>query len=125
VITLSSRFVASSIADPDPRCSSLKKARLNICKTIAHPSAMATQSGDRCIVARTSLILGGSAFPATEVFSCGNMTRKATDTDCLLPTYFFKQIFISHTNSYIIVNPKKTLANCRNLPTPFRWLDDW
>jgi hypothetical protein len=68
---------------------------------------MATLNGDRCIVAGSGLILGGSAFPATEVFSCGNMTRKVADTDCLLPTHLFKQIFVSHANSYIIVNPKK------------------
>lgn len=76
-------------------------------QTIARPSVMATLSGDRCIVARTSLIIGATSLPAAEVFSCGNITRKATDTDCLLPTYFFKQIFVSHANSYIIVNPKK------------------
>jgi hypothetical protein len=76
-------------------------------QTIARPSAMATLSGDRCIVARTSLIIGGTSLPGAEVFSCGNMTRKVADTDCLLPTHLFKQIFVSHANSYIIVNPKK------------------
>jgi hypothetical protein len=84
-------------------------------QTIARPSAMAIQSGDRCVVARTSLIIGGTSLPTAEVFSCGNITRKATDTDCLLPTYFFKQIFISHANSYIIVNPQKTSRKLQEL----------
>jgi Aspartyl protease len=84
-------------------------------QTIARPSSMATLGGERCIVAKTSLVIGATSLPAADVFSCGNITRKATDTDCLLPTYFFKQIFISHTNSYIIVNLKKVSLKLQEL----------
>jgi len=84
-------------------------------QTVARPSAMTTLSGDRCIVARTSLIIGGTSLPAVEVFSCGNISRKTMDTDCLLPTYFFKQIFISHTDSYLIVKPKRDPQKMREL----------
>jgi len=84
-------------------------------QVLDHPSEMATLNGDRCIVAGAGLFIGGSAFPATEVFSCGNMTRKAADADCLLPTHLFKQIFISHTNSYIIVDPKKVSRKLQEL----------
>jgi hypothetical protein len=84
-------------------------------QVLAHPSEMTTLSRERCIVAGTRLIIGGSAFPAAEVLSCGNMTRKAADTDCLLPTRLFKQIFISHANSYIIVNPQKDSRKLQEL----------
>jgi hypothetical protein len=84
-------------------------------QVLAHPSEMATLKGDRCIVAEERMIIGGIAFPATEVFSCGNVTRKVADTDCLLPTHLFKQIFISHSNSYIIVNPQKASRKLQEL----------
>jgi hypothetical protein len=66
-------------------------------------------------LARTRLIIGGTDLPATEVFSCGNTTREVVDTDCLLPTQLFKQIFVSHANSYIIVNPKKDSRKLQEL----------
>jgi predicted aspartyl protease len=84
-------------------------------QVLDHPSEMTTLTGDRCIVAGSGLIIGSSAFPTTEVFSCGNMTRKAADIDCLLPTHLFKQIFVSHVNSYIIVNPQKASRKLQEL----------
>jgi hypothetical protein len=81
----------------------------------ARPSKMTTFSGDRCLAADTSLVIGDSTLHGAEVFSCGNMTRKAADTDCLLPTRLFKQIFISHTNSYLIVNPKTDPHNVQEV----------
>jgi hypothetical protein len=76
-------------------------------QAFAHPSRLVTLNGDGCIEAETPLIIGNSTFRGTEIFSCGSMTRKVADTDCLLPTRLFKQVFVSHANSYIIVNPKR------------------
>jgi hypothetical protein len=84
-------------------------------QVLAHPSEMVTHNGDRCIMAGTRLIIGGTDLPAAEVFSCGNTTREVVDTDCPLPTQLFKQIFVSHANSYIIVNPKKDSRKLQEL----------
>jgi hypothetical protein len=43
------------------------------------------------------------------------MTRQVADTDCLLPTRFFKQVFVSHANTYIIVNPKRDSRKLQEL----------
>ena len=48
-----------------------------------------------------------SILPDTGVLVCQNMTREAFDSDCLLPTYIFKGILISHLNSFVVVNPRK------------------
>jgi hypothetical protein len=76
-------------------------------QVFAHPSGLANLNGDRCIEAETPLIIGNSDLRGTEIFSCGNMTRQVADTDCLLSTHLFKQVFVSHANSYMIVNPKR------------------
>jgi hypothetical protein len=76
-------------------------------QVLAHPSGLVTLSGDGCIEAGIPLIVGGSDLRTTEFLSCRNMTREAADTDCLLPTHLFKKIFVSHANSYLIVNPKR------------------
>jgi hypothetical protein len=84
-------------------------------QVLAHPSGLVTLNGDGCIEAGIPLIVGGSDLRTTEFFSCRNMTREAADTDCLLPTHLFKKIFVSHANSYLIVNPKKDARKMQEL----------
>jgi len=56
---------------------------------------------------KSLIVIGGSILPDTGVLVCQNMTREAFDSDCLLPTYIFKGILISHLNSFVVVNPRK------------------
>ena len=84
-------------------------------QVLAHPSGLVTLNGDGCIEAGIPLIVGGSDLRTTEFFSCRNMTREAADTDCLLPTHLFKKIFVSHANSYLIVNPKRDARKMQEL----------
>jgi predicted aspartyl protease len=84
-------------------------------QVLAHPSGLVTLNGEGCIEAGIPLIVGGSDLRTTEFFSCRNMTREAADTDCLLPTHLFKKIFVSHTNSYLIVNPKRDARKMHEL----------
>jgi hypothetical protein len=39
--------------------------------------------------------------------SCQSATVKAQDSEGILPTGLFKQVFISHAGSYAILNPQK------------------
>lgn len=73
----------------------------------SQPSEMHTLNGNRCVMQKSLMVMGGSTLPDTEVLVCQNMTRETFDSDCLLPTYLFKKILISNLNSYVIVNPQK------------------
>lgn len=70
-------------------------------------SELHTLNGNRCVMEKSLMVMGGSSLPDTDVLACQNMTRETSDSDCLVPTYLFKEILISHTNSYIILNPRK------------------
>ena len=74
---------------------------------LSQPSEIRTINGNSCIVRKSLMALGGSVLPDTGLFVCEKMTRKTSDSDCLIPTAFFKEILISHLNSYVIVNPRK------------------
>jgi hypothetical protein len=74
---------------------------------LSRPSELHTLNGKSCFMEKSPMVVGGRIHPDTEVLVCENMTREASDSDCLLPTYLFRAILISHLNSYVIVNPRK------------------
>jgi hypothetical protein len=73
----------------------------------SQPPEMHILGGNSCIMEKSLMAVGGSFHSDTEFGVCEKMTREASDSDCLLPTYIFKEILISHLNSYVIVNPRK------------------
>jgi gag-polyprotein putative aspartyl protease len=74
---------------------------------LSQPSKLRTLNGKSCFMEKSLMVVGGRIHPDTEVLVCENMTREASDSDCLLPTDLFQAILISHQNSYVIVNPRK------------------
>ena len=74
---------------------------------LSHPSELHTLNGKNCFMEKSLMVVAGRIHPDTEVLVCENVTREASDSDCLLPTYLFQAILISHLNSYVIVNPRK------------------
>jgi gag-polyprotein putative aspartyl protease len=81
----------------------------------SQPSELYALNGKSCFMEKSLMVMGGSIRPDTEVLVCENMRREASDSDCLVPTYLFKEILISHLNSYVIVNPRK---GSRRSPEP-------
>jgi predicted aspartyl protease len=92
-----------------------REGQISRLQVLGSPSTMITLSGERCIVVRAPMIIGGNTLPGAEVFACGNVAPKTTDADCLLPTHLFRQIFISHADSYIIINPQTNPRKMREL----------
>lgn len=59
-----------------------------------------------CRVQRTTLELGTGSFREIELVACEGLTRNKMDSDGLLPTRIFHQIFICHRARYVIANPQ-------------------
>ena len=66
--------------------------------TTANGSLVCESTNDR-------LYLGKGMVSDLRVVSCHSTTVKPQDSDGLLPTAIFKQVFISHAGSYAIINP--------------------
>jgi hypothetical protein len=61
-----------------------------------------------CQYEKARLELGSSTFRGIELAACEGLTRNKTDTDGLLPTRIFRQLFISHRGAYVIANPGRS-----------------
>ena len=68
----------------------------------SQPSELYALNGKNCFMEKSLMVVAGRIHPDTEVLVCENVTREASDSDCLVPTYLFKEILISHLNSYVI-----------------------
>jgi predicted aspartyl protease len=66
--------------------------------TMANGSLACESTNDR-------LYLGKGTVSDLRVMSCQSTSVKPQDSDGLLPTAIFKQVFISHAGSYAIINP--------------------
>jgi predicted aspartyl protease len=61
-----------------------------------------------CQYEKAKLELGSGTFRGIELAACKGLTRNKTDTDGLLPTHIFRQLFISHRGAYVIANPRRS-----------------
>ena len=58
-----------------------------------------------CQIQKTTLELGAATFGGIELATCEGLTRNKMDTDGVLPTRVFHELFISHNGGYVIVDP--------------------
>jgi hypothetical protein len=61
------------------------------------------------------LVLGKGTESHLPMKSCQSATVKPKDSEGILPTAVFKQIFISHAGSYAIINPARRLNVAREI----------
>jgi predicted aspartyl protease len=59
-----------------------------------------------CRVQMATLEIGSGSIRNVRLVACESMTRDKIDTDGLLPTDVFHQLFISHRGAYLIANPR-------------------
>jgi hypothetical protein len=59
-----------------------------------------------CRVQKTTLELGTGSFRGIDLVACEGLTRSKMDSDGLLPTRIFHQLFICHRAGYVIANPQ-------------------
>jgi predicted aspartyl protease len=71
-----------------------------------HGSIQSLNANRSCHVERTNLVVGLHTFSQVQLAACEGMTRNKTDTDGLLPTSIFRQLFICHKGDYVIANPQ-------------------
>ncbi len=72
----------------------------------AHGSIHSLNKDQRCGLSHTALAIGNQTYGEIMVAACEGMTRDRTDTDGLLPTSIFHRLFVSHSQGYVIANPK-------------------
>jgi predicted aspartyl protease len=71
-----------------------------------HGSIQSLHTNRSCQVERTNLVVGFHTYSQVQLATCEGMTRDKTDSDGLLPTTIFRQLFISHREDYLIANPQ-------------------
>jgi predicted aspartyl protease len=59
-----------------------------------------------CRFQKITLELGTGSFRGIDLVACEGLTRNVMDSDGLLPTRIFRQLFISHRAGYVIANPQ-------------------
>ena len=59
-----------------------------------------------CRFQKITLELGTGSFRGIDLVACEGLTRNVMDSDGLLPTRIFSQLFISHRAGYVIANPQ-------------------
>jgi predicted aspartyl protease len=60
-----------------------------------------------CRVADDRLHLGKKMLDDGRILNCQSATVKPQDREGMLPTAIFKQIFISHSGSFVVIDPRK------------------
>jgi Aspartyl protease len=58
-----------------------------------------------CQIQKATLKLGTGTFRGIDLATCEGLTRNEMDTDGVLPTRVFHQLFISYKRGYVIANP--------------------